>query len=329
MSAASATDEARPVGSRTRPWGGAAAAGLGVVSWLACHLPERLTVAVADGAGAAWYRLAPGRAARARANLRRVCAWLAAENLGPAAARRAADDPAALERLVRSSFRHLARYYLEVARVPAWSREYVLERIAVETPDVVERAFAGDRPAIFVAPHFGSVELPGLYLSAHTDRTPVAPMETLADPALQRYFIRTRGAMGIRIVGLREARRELIAALRRGDPVGLVSDRDLTGGGMAVPLFGAPASLPIGPALLAIESGAPVFAVAVRRIGVGRYVGHLEEVPVPAQGSRRERAAGFLAAEARAFERAIAAAPDQWWAVFFPIWPDLGPEGRS
>jgi hypothetical protein len=26
---------------------------------------------------------------------------------------------------------------------------------------------------------------------------------------------------------------------------------------------------------------------------------------------------------AAAFERAVAIAPEQWWAVFFPIWPDL------
>ena len=31
----------------------------------------------------------------------------------------------------------------------------------------------------------------------------------------------------------------------------------------------------------------------------------------------------FLAAEVAAFERVIARAPEQWWAIFFPIWPDL------
>jgi len=330
MSATTTTgDDIRPQEAGGSASGSLAAAGLGVVSWLACRLPERLTFGAADAIGEAWYRLAPGRAARARSNLLRVATWLAAEGVGPASARRAADDPEALERLVRSAFRHLARYYLEVARVPAWTPAYIAERIAVETPEVVEGAFAEDRPAIFVGLHFGSVEMPAVYLAVHTDRTPVAPMETLSDPALQRYFVRTRGAMGIRIVGLREARRELVAALRRGDPVGLVADRDLTGGGMDVELFGHPASLPIGPALLAIESGAPVYAVSVRRTGVGRYAGRLEAVPVPADGTRRERAAGFLAAEARAFERAIALAPDQWWAVFFEIWPDLGPQGRT
>jgi hypothetical protein len=29
------------------------------------------------------------------------------------------------------------------------------------------------------------------------------------------------------------------------------------------------------------------------------------------------------AALARAYERIVEDAPEQWWAVFFPIWPDL------
>jgi hypothetical protein len=49
----------------------------------------------------------------------------------------------------------------------------------------------------------------------------------------------------------------------------------------------------------------------------------LEAVATPVTGSRRERVVAMLAAEARAFERVIGDAPEQWWAVFMPIWPDL------
>jgi lauroyl/myristoyl acyltransferase len=128
--------------------------------------------------------------------------------------------------------------------------------------------------------------------------------------------------VGLRIVGLREARRELTAALRRGEPVGAIGDRDLTGGGIPVPFFGAPASLPIGPALLAMETGAPLYVVAVRRAGPGRYRGGLRRVEIPAAGNRRERLTAVLEATASAFEDAIAEAPEQWWSVFFEIWPD-------
>ena len=44
---------------------------------------------------------------------------------------------------------------------------------------------------------------------------------------------------------------------------------------------------------------------------------------MPAEGSRRERVTATQAELARAFERIVEDAPDQWWAVFFPIWPDL------
>ena len=291
-------------------------------SWLACHLPEGPLVRLADLAGDVWYRLAPERAAQARRNLRRVAIALAADPATDPRVRAAADDPRALERLVRSAFRHSARYYLEVARTPAVRSRDLETRMIVETPDVVDEAFALGRPVIFVGLHFGAIELPALFLAARVGGA-VAPMETIDDPSLQAFFVRTRGAAGVRIVGLREARRELLEALRDGTSVGLVGDRDLTGGGTLVPLFGAPARLPLGPALLAVESGAPPYVVGVRRIGVGRYLGRLERVAVPAEGSRRERVTATMTGLAAAFERIVRDAPEQWWAVFFPIWPDL------
>jgi KDO2-lipid IV(A) lauroyltransferase len=295
---------------------------LSALSWLACRLPEGPQIRLAELGGELWYRLDTRRAARARRNLRRVAGWLAARELGHPLARAAADDPAALERLVRSAFRHYARYYLDLARAPSYTPAYLAERVPIEQEDNLREAFGGG-PAIFIGLHFGAIELQAYVAAVRSHRPLVTPMETIDDPALQRYFVRTRGSIGIRIVGLREARRELAAALRRGEAVGVVADRDLTGGGMPATLFGAPTSLPLGPALLAVETGAPTWLTSVRRAAHGRYVGRIERLAVPAEGSRRERVSAFLEAEARAFEREIALAPEQWWAVFFPIWPDL------
>jgi len=299
------------------------AAAVAAASWLACRLPEGPLIRVADLAGEIRYRLAPAAAAQARRNFARVTAHLAATGTGSERARAAASDPRALEQLVRAAFRHAARYYLEVARTPAMTDRTLRERLLLETPDVIDQAFDGERPPIFVGLHFGAIELPALYLAWRSGRPATAPMETLDDPPLQAWFVRTRGAVGVRIVGLREARRELLAALRRGEPVGLVGDRDLTGGGVELPFFGAPAPLPAGPALLAIEADAPLFVTSVRRDGPGRYRGRLQHVETGTGATRRERLTTTMAGIARAFESAIADAPEQWWAVFFPIWPDL------
>lgn len=293
-------------------------------SWLACRLPEGPSTALADVAGDLWYRATPARAAQARRNLRRVALALADRGRGPADVQTAASDPRVLESLVRRAYRHAARYYLEVARTPAIGPADLDDLLTIETPETVAAAFGG-WPVIFVGLHFGAIELPALLLASRVGGA-VAPMETVDDPDLQAWFVRTRGAAGIRIVGLREARRELLAALRDGTSVGLVGDRDLTGGGTPTTLFGAPAMLPLGPAMLAVESGAPPYVAGVRRVGGGRYRGRLEPVVVPTDGTRRERVLATTAAIAAAFERVVEDAPEQWWAVFFPIWPDLETE---
>ena len=291
-------------------------------SWLACRLPERPAFRVAGLVGNLWYRLAPGRAAQGRRNLRRVCVALAESGRGSPAVRAAATDPQALERLVQSAFRHAARYYLEVARNPAVTREYVAQRLTLDTPEVIAEAVVPGKAVLFVGLHLGSVELAALFLAFRVGQT-VTPMETLDDPGMQAYFERTRGRSGVRLVTLREARRALLQALRDGIPVGIVGDRDLTGGGTTIPLFGAPATLPMGPAMLAVESGVPTYALTVRRASRGHYRGRVLPVEVPVDGTRRERVMATMHHLAAAFEELIADATDQWWAVFFPIWPDL------
>jgi phosphatidylinositol dimannoside acyltransferase len=325
------TDPAAPA-AVSRPRGTAVqrlrAGLLGAASWLACRVPERIAVAAADTAGELWYRVAPARAAQARRNLGRVVAELDRRGRGSAPVRRAAHDPRVLEGLVRAAFRHDARYYLEILRTPALTPAIFDERVVVETPESVEAAFAAG-PMIFVSGHFGPIELPALYLAHRSGRTFVAPMETLDDPPLQGWFERTRGSLGVRIVGLRAARRELQAALRAGGYVGIVGDRDIGGGGIEVPLFGVDAPLPIGPALLALETGAAISVVGVRRLPDRRIAGRLIPIPVATEGSRRERIATTLRAIAVAFEDVIADAPEQWSAVFFPIWPDLAGAGSG
>ncbi len=279
--------------------------GLRGLSWVACLLPERAAVALAEVVGWLWYKVAPARAAQARRNLGRVVAVLDERGQGSARARAAAGDLGALERLVVAAFQHDARYYLEILRVPSLRPAVFDSRVVVETPETVEAAFVGG-PVIFVSAHLGPIELPALYLAHRSGRTFVAPMETVDDPPLQGWFERSRG-----------------------EPIGIVADRDIAGGGLEVPLFGYPAPLPIGPALIAIETGAPLFAVGVRRLPDRRVAGRLLAVPVAAEGTRRERIAATLESMAGALESLIADAPEQWSAVFFPIWPDLGADAAA
>jgi lauroyl/myristoyl acyltransferase len=296
---------------------------------LARRVPDAPLWPIGNAAGAIAYRLEPKRRERARRNLRRVVEWMATQGVGEERYRRAASDPRALEGLVRSAFRHSAHYYLELARAPRFSAQYLEKRLVNETPAEVEAAFCARRALILIGLHFGTVEIPG-FIAVHRVGRVAAPMESLRNERIQAYMVRTRSTIGVHILSLEEAGHELLALLRRNEPVGIVADRDLTGGGLEVRLFGAPTRIPAGPALLAAETGAPVYVAGVHRTGPGRYRGNLRRMPEPVGATRRERSRSMAQEEAVQFERIIAEAPDQWLAVFHPIWPDLeAPSGAG
>jgi KDO2-lipid IV(A) lauroyltransferase len=171
----------------------------------------------------------------------------------------------------------------------------------------------------------GWFELPALVVANRTGRPAIVPSETIADPELQAYLVKTRRRLGLELIELSGAKRLLKGALERGEAVGLLGDRDITGGGIDTDFFGAPSPLAAGPALLALETGVTPHVFGVWRDPTGVYHVKAEQVPFPAEGTRRERVTAYLRDEARAFERLIAAAPEQWLAVFHPIWPDLEP----
>jgi KDO2-lipid IV(A) lauroyltransferase len=239
----------------------------------------------------------------------------------------AANDERRMRALVRDAFGHYVRAYAEAAFAPAGGSALV-ERVAVESPDVVAEALRpaqpGGRGRLVIGLHFGALELAARFAVVHGQVPVSGPMETIGDPALQEVILRARSATGVRLLPVGTAAGELTAALDRDELVALVGDRVVRGAGTAVDLFGARARLPIGPAVLAYESGCQAYLVAVRRTGWARYAARMTALEVPGSGPRRAWTRTFLDAEARAFEAFIAEAPEQWWTIFFPIWDDSG-----
>jgi KDO2-lipid IV(A) lauroyltransferase len=292
-------------------------------AWIVARLPERPLVAAANAAGSVWYRVAPAKAAQARANLGRVCVGLAAQDRGSALVRRAATDPAALDQIVRQLFRHAARYYLEVLRAGRYESGPMLARIDILTPDEVRDGLQSGQPVILAGMHYGAIEVATIAARSMIGSDFVAPMELVDDPALRNWFVTTRSRVGVQIIPIKDARRVLLKALKAGVSVGLVSDRDILGGGLSVPFFGHPAPIPPGAPMLAIETGIPLYVAVARRMEHLRYQGSLTLVPMPPPGPLRVRLTALTASMVRGFEDLLAEDPAQWWGAFHPIWPDL------
>jgi lauroyl/myristoyl acyltransferase len=287
-------------------------------------LPETFVLRTAALIGRLCYSLMPARRHQVRDNLRRVCLDLARRETGSERARRAARDERELEGLVKSAFEHWVRTYAESA-IASKPGKGLVDHVVLANPDVARGALdpAPDgRGVIYVGFHFGSVELAAAYAARNAHLDVAGPMERLTNPALREYFERTREQLGVRLLPIEDVAEQLTARLAAGQGVALVADRVIGGAGAAVTLFGGPARLPRGPAILAVESGAETYIVTMMRIGWDTWSARLDLLNVPETGSRRERVSAAIADEVRILEETVGRAPEQWWSLFFPIWND-------
>ncbi len=296
------------------------------VLWLLRKLPDKPLYRASYAIGAGLYLLLPARRAQVRRNLARVCGWLVENEMASPRVTRAARDEKAMDRMVRAAFGHWVVTYVEAALAPSYSREELQRRLVPVYPDISAETVAARAPGevglIHLAMHFGSVDLSALY-GARVGSLPLTgPMEFVGSPFARAYFERVRNELDVSIVPVGDAAPALIAAIERGEAVGIVADRNIVGRGSPVMLFGAPTRLPIGPALLAVQTGAPLYLQAIERTGPGEWVGHTVRLAPPPGASRKEATRSILEQETHHFERIIARAPEQWTTLFFPIWED-------
>ena len=115
--------------------------------------------------------------------------------------------------------------------------------------------------------------------------------------------------------------RTLAGKLADGYIVALVADRDLTGRGVEVTMFGRMRRLPAGPALLSITTGAPLIVTPVFQTQDGWRCVMTPPLTVDTTGDRRADVTALTQRMAEAFERAIASAPTDWH-MFQPAWED-------
>jgi len=222
-----------------------------------------------------------------------------------------------LDDLVRRGMRSYLRYYLELFRLPTLSRERILKVFRLDGEAQLRADVESGRGAIVALPHGGNWDLAGAWVAAKGWPL-VAIAERLKPEGLFRRFVEVRERIGIEVIPLTGAEKPpfdlLLDRLAKGCVVALLADRDLPGRGVEVEFFGGRTTMPPGPALLALRSGAPLYAVDMwyeRDAARARLNGPLP-VPPPEAGSLTERVRLVTQDLADHFAAGIARHPEDW-----------------
>ena len=269
-------------------------------------MPEKTGRAVGTRLGRLSYRLSP--------NVRQVVAANQAQVLG-----RPVDDPLVVAS-TREAFELYARYFVESFHLSEFSDEEIVARVDCDTEYRLHDAAAAGKGGICALPHLGNWDAAGRWMKA-IGLPALAVAEELKPRRLYELFVELRRSIGMDVVGLSDPNvgSKLAMALGENRMIALVADRDFTGRGVEVEMFGRKRTIPAGPALLSLTTGAPLIVTPTYTTPDGWRIEIREPLTIEPTGDKREDVRSLTVLMAKTFEEAIAAAPSDWH-MFQPGW---------
>lgn len=281
--------------------------GYRAVQRLAATLPESIGRALFEFGGRIAFAIAAERRTNVLANLARI--------LGR--------DPQ--DALVRATaieaFELYARYWFDAFRAPVMPTSDVDARIDAAGLERIDAALARGKGCVVALGHLGNPDVAASW--AARQGYPIAAVaERLRPERLFDLFRSQRTRYGLTIIGTGDPtlKQALADQLRNNGVVALAADRDLSGRGTPVEMFGATRTLPTGPAMLALANDAPLHFLAISTTDRGWRLRLGPALEVERTDDLRADVRALTQRLAREFERAIAANPADWH-VLQPGWP--------
>jgi KDO2-lipid IV(A) lauroyltransferase len=233
---------------------------------------------------------------------------------------RIVQDPSQVPLLVRRTFIRYAKYLVDYTRMDLLRENHVPGLVQrFEGWEHIDRAVAEGRGGLILTAHLGNWEMGGIFLALLGYPLTVVTAPDV-EARLHSYRANLRHGQKIRVITLDDTLSSSLAVLRSlqaNELVALLGDRDLFGKGVPVTFFGRRVYFPVGPALLASLSEAPLIPTFVLMDETDRYR-CFATAPILIQktGNRDEDLAANTQRIAEVMETVIRAHPDQWYTFY-------------
>lgn len=281
-------------------------AGLYLAAWRVVRwLPEKFAYRLSDSIGSAMSKRTGKSVSRLRSNLARVKPDFTETQMNS---------------LMDKSMKSYMRYWCDTFRFPDWSRDRINQTVEVVGEHLLMDAIAAGTGVIVALPHAGNWDHAGAYFCGKGVKLATVA-ERLKPELLFRKFLAYREAMGMEVLALDSRSIATLARrLREGGLVALVADRDLSNTGVSVKFFDGVARMPAGPAVLAINTGAPLLTAYVSYTSRGIQI-HFQSIEISETGTPQERVQETVQRCADNFAMGIAEYPEDWH-MLQRIWVD-------
>ncbi len=210
---------------------------------------------------------------------------------------------------IKAMFTHLGITLMEVLWVPNLDDRRLAETTVLENAEPLKELIARGQGCVVFTAHCGNWEWAAWAVAR---LGPLWVMQRERDEERMNelaHSIRSQAGIHTLHRGGAAAARGMIAAIKKGGMIAFLIDQNTKAPSARVPFFGMPAPTPIGPAKLAIRTGAHAVTIFIERDAAG--IQHIR-IGNPRPTSPDEDPIALTAELTRAIEEQVRRVPEQW-----------------
>lgn len=210
--------------------------------------------------------------------------------------------------------------YYDLLRMRLIDHDVFSNTLEVHGQEHLDRALDAGKGVIVLSAHLGNFSVVGKYPATLGIRSAIIA-ERVQPAGLYNYMVRLRSTAGIDIFPPgREAIPPILRLLRSNGVLLVAGDRDVSRQGIDVEFFGRTASLPVGPALLAMRTGAALIPAYTIRASTRKSLVFIEPpLDLVRTHDRDDDLRRNIQMIAHVLERMIRRDPTQW-GVLQRVW---------
>ncbi|MCA9733645.1 MAG: lysophospholipid acyltransferase family protein [Deferribacteres bacterium] len=218
-----------------------------------------------------------------------------------------------LERVAFHTYKNFLTSLLEYIYLTAPGKNRLEKLVQVQNADLLDATVKASGGVILLTAHFGGWETAGAWLSIKGYQITYMYRKP-KNPYIAKLLLQTREASDMNMIEKGAGIRPFLQALQSDEPICLLADQDGGRKGIFVDFMGRPASTPVGPAVLANKTGAPIIFFILYRDSANALHLNFEKIEYEIEGLEKEAAVrAIVIAYTRQLEKWIYKYPDQWF----------------
>ncbi|KAA3619687.1 MAG: hypothetical protein DWQ05_02890 [Calditrichaeota bacterium] len=218
-----------------------------------------------------------------------------------------------IEKLGVQAYQNFGMSMFEYVHATSSKHDQLIKHIQIENSHLLDAALKAGKGAILLTAHFGGWESAAAWLSLNG--YPVTFMyKKPKNPYIDKLILQTRESFGMNMVERNLGVRTYLKTIKSGKFACLLADQDGGRKGIFVDFMGRPASTPVGPAVFAYKTGAPLIFFVLYRDKQNQLHLCFEKIDYDIAGMAKEKAIEYLVKTYTShLEKWIKKYPNQWF----------------